>query len=106
MEAPRKIEKKYASKITADTVVGADGVKFKPRQTDLFSSVDTRGITIREISTPKPNEIEATKKLIKKLGNEDIVAQNLRLNRNVSDVMNELDMIESCLLYTSPSPRD
>ena len=57
LEAPRKIEKKYASKITADTVVGADGVKFKPRQTDLFSSVDTRGITIREISTPKPNEI-------------------------------------------------
>ena len=77
----RKISKKYASKITAESVVGADGVKFKPRQTNLFS-------------IPKPNEIEATKKLIKKLGNEDIVAQNLRLNRNVSDVMNELDIIE------------
>jgi len=94
LETPRKISKKYASKITAESVVGADGIKFKPRQTELFSSLDTRGITIRQITTPKPGEIEATRKLIKKLGNENIVAQNLRLNRNVSDVMNELDMIE------------
>ena len=36
----------------------------------------------------KPGEIEATEKLIKSFGVEDIDAQNLRLDKNIPEVMN------------------
>ena len=42
----------------------------------------------------KPGEIAAAKRLIKRFANEDITARNLRVNSNVSDVMEELDLLE------------
>jgi hypothetical protein len=79
------IQKKYApkQKITAETIIGSDGVKYR------------QGLITDKIQFKvKPGEIEATEKLIKSFGLEDIDAQNLRLNKNIPDVMNQLDLIE------------
>ena len=52
------------------------------------------GSQLNIFTQAKPGEIEAADKLIKKFGDEDILAQNFRLTKDISPVMEELDLIE------------